>query len=62
MTTKTAKKRPLQVALNLPEDVEMRIRQHAEAGFRTISKEIVMRLMRQDEALQKAAERQGVAA
>ena len=61
MMTQTEKKRPLQVALALPADLEERIREGAKTGFRTVAKEIAMRLVQQD-AGQEEQSKQGAAA
>ena len=44
-STGEQQKRRLQVALDLPPEVERQIRQGATSGFRSISKEIAMRLV-----------------
>lgn len=44
-STESTPKRRLQVALDLPPEVEQRLRQEAAGGFRCIAKEIAMRLV-----------------
>lgn len=61
MNSKKAKRRPV-LSIQLSEDLEAYLREHAEAGYRSLSKEVAMRLehSRQVET-QQARARQGLA-
>lgn len=45
-STATQQKRRLQVAIEIPQEVEAALRKEATRGFRSLSKEVAMRLIR----------------